>query len=581
VVFSQCTYARAAVLLLGLASLAGCDDKGEYSDTLAACPKLTQIQNDYGATIGGKYGGASLDEYQFKVKVVGDRNLVVVLPPSSDRCVMDIANRLSTVCDLCERSPDSCLNIVGSAMNLPTSSCSVCGDNVCSGDETRANCENDCRCGNDNCEAAVGENVESCPSDCRGGCGDGYCAEPAEACSCEGLTDCEVCEVDCCRTICGDRICSLAAGENIGNCEPDCGLGGCGDGLCIGETLGSCPSDCTGFTCGDSVCNRPENCFNCPEDCAGIPPQEGVSSCLDGICSECEMWECGYDCRDRDWRICLTTDVNCCGNEVCEGDENPANCPTDCPWGRGATCGDGACDPSIGESFSNCGQDCEFVAFCGDGLCTHGEYLTSCVDCANACDWDVSCVPGLSYCGPMTAVDGVDHETLVSCAQAARCAHKEPCEGRCQYGELGAGCVDCPAVALTGTATYALCGVGEEPTCLGPQLLQTCVVDEVYSSNPACAVRQTHLCGLPCGTDANCPIDLPTCNPATGWCENPCPELGCSQAGRKRCQGVNIMTCTILEGACGTWAIDTVCQPVSSVPQHCDPATLTCTPNEG
>ena len=417
------------MLLLGLASLAGCDDKGEYSDTLAACPKLTQIQNDYGATIGGKYGGASLDEYQFKVKVVGDRNLVVVLPPSSDRCVMDIANRLSTVCDLCERSPDSCLNIVGSAMNLPTSSCSVCGDNVCSGDETRANCENDCRCGNDNCEAAVGENVESCPVDCRGGCGDGYCAEPAEACSCEGLTDCEVCEVDCCRTICGDRICSLAAGENIGNCEPDCGLGGCGDGLCIGETLGSCPSDCTGFTCGDSVCNRPENCFNCPEDCAGIPPQEGVSSCLDGICSECEMWECGYDCRDRDWRICLTTDVNCCGNEVCEGDENPANCPTDCPWGRGATCGDGAC--------------------------------------------------------------------------------------------------------------------------------------------------------LPCGNSPNCPIDLPTCNPATGWCENPCPELGCSQAGRKRCQGVNIMTCTILEGACGTWAIDTVCQRVSSVPQHCDPATLTCTPNEG
>jgi hypothetical protein len=46
------------------------------------------------------------------------------------------------------------------------------------------------------------------------------------------------------------------------------------------------------------------------------------------------------------------------------------------------SCGNGYCEPGLGETSSNCPSDCGPYYYCGDGLCTSGEYAGNCMtDC--------------------------------------------------------------------------------------------------------------------------------------------------------------------------------------------------------
>jgi hypothetical protein len=90
---------------------------------------------------------------------------------------------------------------------------------------------------------------------------------------------------------------------------------------------------------GDGTCNGEENYANCPSDCP--------SGSKDGYCDGMKDGRCDPDCYRRNDPDCL-----CNNNSVCEtGFENRGNCPQDCPSGAA----DGFCD---GEKDSICDQDC-------------------------------------------------------------------------------------------------------------------------------------------------------------------------------------------------------------------------------
>ncbi len=74
------------------------------------------------------------------------------------------------------------------------------------------------------------------------------------------------------------------------------------------------PTPVSEHRCGDGVCDGPENPQNCPQDCA-------------------------------------------CGDGICDAAENPRNCPQDCPPTEGK-CGDGLCDEFEQKNPDLCPQDC-------------------------------------------------------------------------------------------------------------------------------------------------------------------------------------------------------------------------------
>ncbi|MBA7640098.1 hypothetical protein ES703_47763 [subsurface metagenome] len=72
-----------------------------------------------------------------------------------------------------------------------------------------------------------------------------------------------------------------------------------------------------------------------------------------------------------------------CGNKVCESEEC-TTCPGDCTIAD--CCGNGTCDSAVGESTSNCPEDCGAPSkLCGNGTCDPGECRSECTtDCAVA-----------------------------------------------------------------------------------------------------------------------------------------------------------------------------------------------------
>lgn len=91
-------------------------------------------------------------------------------------------------------------------------------------------------------------------------CGDGLCT---------GDETVFTCSVDCDGVpFCGDLLCTN--GETPDTCPLDCfSMNYCGDRFCDGEeTLDSCAADCS--VCGDGYCTGPEDNFSCNMDCPGV-----------------------------------------------------------------------------------------------------------------------------------------------------------------------------------------------------------------------------------------------------------------------------------------------------------------------
>jgi len=160
-----------------------------------------------------------------------------------------------------------------------------CNNNDCPTNYACQNyvCVQQAVCGNKICES--GENVNNCPQDCAGTCGDGICNPYYESRN--------NCPQDCgqVQPVCGNNVCE--SGENVNNCPKDC-AGTCGDGVCnpYYENQNNCPQDCGQVqpNCGNKICESGENVNNCPQDCSGV--------CGDGVCNKYyeNSTNCPQDC---------------------------------------------------------------------------------------------------------------------------------------------------------------------------------------------------------------------------------------------------------------------------------------------
>jgi len=171
-----------------------------------------------------------------------------------------------------------------------------CGDGVCNGSETEADCPEDCTAGSECSEGFCDEGTYwdgfSC-YDCS------YCTDISDDSACDDPYDC----------------CGMCGGTADGTCGDPV----CGDGFCNGdETYETCPDDCTapgecddGYVadCADDDC--------CPESWIG----DGFADCED------QAYGCDLTCYDMDGGDCADP---FCGDGVCNGSETEADCPEDC-----------------------------------------------------------------------------------------------------------------------------------------------------------------------------------------------------------------------------------------------------------
>ncbi|MFO0613952.1 MAG: hypothetical protein U0414_15275 [Polyangiaceae bacterium] len=188
----------------------------------------------------------------------------------------------------------------------------VCGDGVCSGNETNA----------------------TCPSECPSRCGDNVCDTDENVCVCE--TDCPV------ETKCGDGCCSFAEIDSGGPdyCATDCVMP-CGDAQCLdGETCSTCYPDCY---CGATQDCRVDGCHLRDGQACKDNAECSSSNCVDTVCCTVPCGLCETCAADGSQCVPLVKDVRCPGSDVCangqcqcangsqDGTEDGVDCGGVCP----------------------------------------------------------------------------------------------------------------------------------------------------------------------------------------------------------------------------------------------------------
>jgi hypothetical protein len=226
--------------------------------------------------------------------------------------------------------------------------------------------------------------------------------------------------------------------------------------------------------CGNDNCETGEDSCNCLEDC-GLPlvSEEPTLTCTDSKDNDCDDYT---DCDDNDCAgdpACLS---DCNNNGVCEQGEDCNTCSNDCISGGGGTsgCGNGICEPDIGEGCLSCAIDCagrQVGKFpkrfccgdgdgtnpvgCGDPRCTKGEFdcgpflLSYCcgdgacegAEDSNNCELDCG-PPQEPFCGNGVCESGEDSASCPadcsSCIPTKECN----CNGKCGKKE-NFNCPDC------------------------------------------------------------------------------------------------------------------------------------------
>ena len=267
------------------------------------------------------------------------------------------------------------------------------------GCSTDADCDDGDTCnGSETCDTGNGTCVAGTPLDCddADACTADSC-DPASGCA-NDVIDCDdadPCTIDSCDA-------GIGCINDPMTCPPGeaCVGGVCevcnNNGVCeAGEDCNTCPADCIsgtsdGAVCGNGVCEagNGEDCVSCPSDCNG--KQNGKPSgrfcCGDGDgvnplpCDDSVCSTGGWSCTD----VPVSGGSYCCGDLVCEGDEDFTNCGIDCP---APFCGDGICDP--GEDQCDCSVDCgdppATETNCSDGVDNDCDGLTDGDDPDCAC----------------------------------------------------------------------------------------------------------------------------------------------------------------------------------------------------
>lgn len=166
----------------------------------------------------------------------------------------------------------------------------------------------------------------------------------------------------------------------------------CDNGVCVhtGDPCSGtdiCDEDndrCRPITCGDGVCGEGEDCYNCPEDCISGSGGGDCASCFKGICDgSCHPVKEGPDCSD-----CAPS--YCCGDGVCNGEEDSTNCKIDCG------------EPSVPETSCNDGldNDRDGLTDCNDPDCSNDPACQSgCLQRKEPCSSNEDCCSGRCFRG--------------------------------------------------------------------------------------------------------------------------------------------------------------------------------------
>ncbi|MFH1529682.1 MAG: hypothetical protein ABIK09_02985 [Pseudomonadota bacterium] len=400
----------------------------------------------------------------------------------------------------CVLTGDCCANACTACGSCPA----VCGGGACAATEGCGTCPADCGscCGNGICQAALGEDSCSCPTDCPDdldSCSACQCGGNGGSCWCDDL--CHVTN-SCCADAC----------DTCGACPPECGDGACEEG----ETCTSCPGDC-GSCCGNGACEAKyqENSCSCPADCPDNPNSCSACQCGDtgGSC------DCSPDCVQLG-TCCANACGLCgacpavCGNGSCEYGETCSGCPIDC----GPCCGNGLCEVQHQEDSCSCLADCpddpETCSACecggtGGNCACDAACIATGTCCANDCQLCGNCAPA---CG-----DGQCNgdETCQACPQdCGDCCGNGLCEPG--YGEDSCSCpVECPDDPLS--CSPCNCGGSGGSCSCAPSCVATgnCCADSCDACGvcvPECGDGQCNGKENSCSCPADCPDDPSTCS---------------------------------------------------------------------
>jgi hypothetical protein len=291
--------------------------------------------------------------------------------------------------------------------------------------------------------------AQGCPDQAQKDCYSNMCIQNGGTPISEIMEDgCEYigCDNTPSSLYCGDGVCD--PGEDSTNCQIDC-LQTCPTNLPIRCPDGSCANtmiDCEsqGTYCGDGNCDfyEGETVENCQIDCLQTCPTNLPIRCPDGSCA-------------ITYEACSTSNLDICGNGICESSESTYSCSIDCEsqltcptqeeremfWrkcleegGNPSTqtdsnrclytacdinlnnqddfCGDGNCDPN--EDYNMCPQDC-FSSNCPTHIpimCPDGRCVTNSNECYY--DNDNHCPTGEMICpdGSCQRQCGPEHQKV-------------------------------------------------------------------------------------------------------------------------------------------------------------------------
>jgi len=223
--------------------------------------------------------------------------------------------------------------------------------------------------------------IETCVSgSCQAGnpvvCDDGFYCNGIEYCVNGGCTDtgdpcsdgfvCNEGSDTCTPENCGDGVCDGV--EDCINCTADCTSGSrdatCGncfkgdcDGVCHPRKEGASCSDCPqSYCCGDGVCNGEEDSNSCERDCGPPPPPSDPEICDDDTDNDGDGL---IDCDDSD----------CFNNSLCPAEPEICDDDIDNDQDGDIDCADLNCTDNKACSCNQKGESCSSGEECCSGQC--------------------------------------------------------------------------------------------------------------------------------------------------------------------------------------------------------------------
>jgi hypothetical protein len=344
----------------------------------------------------------------------------------------------------------------------------------------------------------------------------------------------------CCKSV--GPSCGAAGGDYCANtgscpngyqslgttydCNPCCKRGpSCGSlgGDTCKDTGGSCPNgyQFLGITYDCNPCCKYTSCGALGGTGCGVD-----GSCPSGYDSLGVSADCGANpcCKPHPVATCSALGGDHCGTGgLCLVGSDPLGTSTDCGVNPCCKmrpgCGDGTCDPSIGENCDNCPQDCQTCL----GLCSQDTIV-------GACDDTLACS---RYCGSCHCMAGTAPQPIECTVCTTPCA---ALGGECGKGAPGNECQGGVNLGVTYDCNYNACcqtvspysceGLGGSVCLPGGQCskgytslgaTRDCKVccKAVCNHNSQCEPQYGENCQI-CPQDCKC--DSPDCSDGSGRC---------------------------------------------------------------